>query len=59
MSHQQVREILAVHTRGLDGLCTGCRSWWSRLAPYPCYQVEWATRRFARSITARVLGGLR
>ncbi|WP_187413557.1 hypothetical protein [Micromonospora sp. MP36] len=47
--------ILAVHVRGLDGMCIGCRAWWSRLAPYPCWQVEWATSRQARVITARFL----
>lgn len=59
VSDQQVRTILAVHVRGVDGMCAGCRAWWSRLAPYPCYQVDWATARAAWSITARFLGGLR
>ena len=27
--------------RGLDGMCVGCRAWWSRLASYPCWQVDW------------------
>ncbi|WP_319463780.1 hypothetical protein [Micromonospora sp. RTP1Z1] len=53
------RVILAVHVRGLDGLCAGCLAWWSRLSPYPCWQVEWATSRQARSSTARFLGGRR
>ncbi|MEU3457855.1 hypothetical protein ABZ671_30335 [Micromonospora sp. NPDC006766] len=55
----QEQAILAVHVRGLDGMCVGCRAWWSRLAPYPCWQVEWATSRQARTITARFLGGVR
>lgn len=56
MSHDQERSILATHVRGPDGMCAGCRAWWSRLTPYPCSQVEWATSRRARSITARFLG---
>ncbi|MGW5668063.1 hypothetical protein [Micromonospora sp. NPDC003776] len=55
----QERAILAVHVRGLDGMCAGCRAWWSRLTPYPCWQVEWATSRQARTITARFLEGVR
>ncbi|WP_370584948.1 hypothetical protein, partial [Micromonospora sp. ANENR4] len=51
--------ILAVHVRGLDGMCAGCRAWWSRLTPYPCWQVEWATSRQARAVTARFLEGAR
>ncbi|WP_311773709.1 hypothetical protein [Micromonospora echinospora] len=51
--------ILAVHLRGLDGMCAGCRAWWSRLTPYPCWQAEWATSRQARAITARFLEGAR
>ncbi|MFD6607374.1 hypothetical protein ACFWD1_00610 [Micromonospora chalcea] len=51
--------ILAVHVRGLDGMCAGCRVWWSRLTPYPCWQAEWATSRQARAITARFLEGVR
>ncbi|RUL91899.1 hypothetical protein EG812_18300 [Verrucosispora sp. FIM060022] len=53
------RTILAVHVRGLDGLCVGCRVWWARLVPYPCWQVEWATSRQARASVARFLGGVR
>ncbi|MEV0807732.1 hypothetical protein [Micromonospora sp. NPDC050200] len=53
------RTIIAVHVRGLDGMCAGCRAWWSRLTPYPCWQVDWATSRQARTITARFLGGVR
>ncbi|MCZ7420050.1 hypothetical protein O7605_11025 [Verrucosispora sp. WMMA2121] len=53
------RMILAVHVRGLDGMCVGCRAWWSRLAPYPCWQVDWATSRQARASVARFLGGVR
>ncbi|NJP33590.1 hypothetical protein [Micromonospora thermarum] len=41
----------------LDGVSAGCRAWWSRLTPYPCWQVEWATSRQARSLTAALLGG--
>ena len=59
MNDNQEQRILAVHVRGLDGTCVGCRVWWSRLAPYPCWQVEWATSRRARAITARFLGGMR
>ncbi|RNL96424.1 MULTISPECIES: hypothetical protein [Micromonospora] len=55
----QERAILAVHVRGLDGMCAGCRAWWSRLTPYPCWQVDWATSRQARTITARFLEGAR
>ncbi|MEU2613534.1 hypothetical protein ABZ570_18395 [Micromonospora sp. NPDC007271] len=55
----QEQAILAVHVRGLDGMCAGCRAWWSRLTPYPCWQVEWATSRQARTITARFLEGAR
>ncbi|WFE48663.1 hypothetical protein [Verrucosispora sp. WMMD1129] len=51
--------ILVVHVRGLDGMCVGCRAWWSRLSPYPCWQVEWATSRQARASVARFLGGVR
>ncbi len=53
------RTILAVHVRGLDGMCAGCRVWWSRLVPYPCWQVEWATSRQARGCVARFRGGVR
>ncbi|MBM0239751.1 hypothetical protein JNW88_26265 [Micromonospora sp. ATA32] len=59
VSDQLERKILAVHVRGLDGMCTGCRAWWARLSPYPCWQVDWATSRQARSMTARFLGGRR
>ncbi|MEV6813416.1 hypothetical protein [Micromonospora sp. NPDC051296] len=55
----QEQAIVAVHVRGLDGMCVGCRVWWSRLTPYPCWQVDWATSRQARAITTRVLGGVR
>ncbi|MEV2238465.1 hypothetical protein [Micromonospora sp. NPDC049891] len=51
--------ILAVHVRGLDGMCAGCRAWWSRLAPYPCWQVDWATSRQAHASVARFLAGVR
>ncbi|MFD6568707.1 hypothetical protein [Micromonospora profundi] len=54
----QEHAILAVHIRGLDGMCAGCRAWWSRLAPYPCWQVDWATSRQARASVARFLGGV-
>ncbi|MEH0845285.1 hypothetical protein V6U81_23115 [Micromonospora sp. CPCC 205711] len=49
--------VLAVHLRGPDGMCVGCWAWWRRLSPYPCWQVDWATSRQARSRTARFLGG--
>ncbi|MFG2054513.1 hypothetical protein ACGFI9_10800 [Micromonospora sp. NPDC048930] len=57
MSHDQESRILGVHLRGIDGMCTGCRVWWGRLTPYPCWQVEWATSRRARLLTAAWLGG--
>ncbi|MFE9652757.1 hypothetical protein [Micromonospora sp. NPDC006431] len=53
----QEQRILGVHRRGPDGLCAGCRLWWALLLPYPCWQVEWATSRQARTRTARFLGG--
>lgn len=59
MKDDQEQVILSVHVRGLDGLCIGCRVWWSQLTPYPCWQVEWATSRQARTITARFLDGVR
>ncbi|RAN94425.1 hypothetical protein GAR05_04947 [Micromonospora saelicesensis] len=57
MSHDAERQILVGHLLAKDGLCTGCRAWWSRLTPYPCWQVDWATSRQARSMTAALLGG--
>lgn len=57
MSNEAERQILVVHLPGKTGLCTGCRVWWSRLTPYPCWQVDWATSRQARSMTAALLGG--
>ncbi|MFU8854448.1 hypothetical protein ACNAW0_26225 [Micromonospora sp. SL1-18] len=57
MNDEQEHPILAVHVRGLDGMCVGCWAWWSRLTPYPRWQVEWATGRQARHLTAVVLGG--
>ncbi|MFJ6199797.1 hypothetical protein [Micromonospora sp. NPDC092111] len=59
MNDDQERTILAVHIRGVDGMCVGCRAWWSRLTPYPCSQVNWATSRRAWTITARFLAGAR
>ncbi|MFX0594020.1 hypothetical protein [Melissospora conviva] len=59
MNDDQEQEILAVHLRGLDGLCVGCRVWWARLVPYPCWQVEWATSRQARMTVGRFLEGVR
>ncbi|MFU8872270.1 hypothetical protein [Micromonospora sp. SL4-19] len=59
VKYDQEHAILAVHVRGLDGMCVGCRAWWSRLTPYPCWQVDWATSRQARTITARFLQGVR
>ncbi|MFJ6196927.1 hypothetical protein [Micromonospora sp. NPDC092111] len=59
MSGSQEQAILAVHVRGLDGMCVGCHRWWSRLVPYPCWQVNWATSRQARTITVQFLGGAR
>ncbi|MEW2383543.1 hypothetical protein AB0873_15825 [Micromonospora sp. NPDC047707] len=57
MSGDQEQIVLAFHVPRLDGMCAGCRAWWSRLTPYPCWQVEWATSRRARSLTAALLGG--
>ncbi len=51
--------ILTAHLRGRDGMCVGCRAWWSRLVPYPCWQVDWATSRQARASVARFLGHTR
>jgi hypothetical protein len=42
--------------RGLDGMCAGCRAWWSRLTPYPGWQVDWATSRQLRSSPSGSLG---
>ncbi|WP_200215425.1 hypothetical protein [Micromonospora coerulea] len=56
MKDDQEQAILA-HVQAPDSLCTGCRAWWSRLAPYPCWQIEWATSRQARAITNRFLRG--
>ncbi|OKI53571.1 hypothetical protein [Micromonospora sp. CB01531] len=55
MNDEQEQVILAVHVRGLDGMCVGCRAWWSRFTPYPCWQVAWATSRQAWAVTARFL----
>ncbi|MFI6232824.1 hypothetical protein ACIBD9_04605 [Micromonospora sp. NPDC050784] len=57
MSNEAERRILAVHLPSRDFLCTGCLAWWSRLTPYPCWQVDWATSRQSRSMTAALLGG--
>ncbi|MBQ1015165.1 hypothetical protein KBX53_30395 [Micromonospora sp. M51] len=59
MNGGQEQAIIAVHVRGLDGMCVGCRAWWARLTPYPCWQVDWATSRQARAITDRFLAGVR
>ncbi|MGC1209862.1 MAG: hypothetical protein WA890_01130 [Micromonospora sp.] len=59
MNDGQEQSILAVHVKGLDGMCAGCRAWRSRLAPYPCWQVDWATSRQARTITPGFFGGVR
>ncbi|MBM0259901.1 hypothetical protein JNW89_27615, partial [Micromonospora sp. 4G55] len=50
MSSEAERQILVEHLLGVDGMCTGCRTWWALLAPYPCWQVEWATTRQARHL---------
>ncbi|MEV1144168.1 hypothetical protein [Micromonospora sp. NPDC049799] len=57
MTNEAEQRILAVHLPAMDGLCTDWRAWWSRLTPYPCWQVDWATSRQARSLTAASLGG--
>ncbi|MFE9193494.1 hypothetical protein ACFYL6_28240 [Micromonospora sp. NPDC007208] len=59
MSSGQQEMTIAVRVRGLDGMCGGCRTWWGRLTPYSCWQVEWATSRQARAITAGFLAGVR
>ncbi|SCG57821.1 hypothetical protein GA0070609_3362 [Micromonospora echinaurantiaca] len=59
MKEGQEQVILAAHVQASDGLCAGCRAWWSRLVPYPCWQIEWATSRQARTITVRFLEGAR
>lgn len=59
MTNKAERRILLAHLPGADGMCTGCRAWWSRLTPYPCWQVDWATSRQARRITTRFLEGAR
>ncbi|WP_307850618.1 hypothetical protein [Micromonospora sp. H61] len=59
MSSGQQKTIIAVHVRGRDGMCSGCRTWWARLTSYPCWQVERAPSRQARAITARFLAGVR
>ncbi|MEU4472077.1 hypothetical protein [Micromonospora sp. NPDC023888] len=53
MSNEAERQILLAK----DGLCTGCPVRWSLLTPYPCWQVDWATSRRARSMMAALLGG--
>ncbi|WP_430502756.1 hypothetical protein ACQRWP_14525 [Micromonospora trifolii] len=53
MSNDAEGQNLVVHLHGRDGLCSGCRAWWS----YPCWQMDWATSRQARSMTAALLGG--
>ncbi|TNH26251.1 hypothetical protein FHG89_21265 [Micromonospora orduensis] len=58
MTEDPVGRILSVHLPGVDGLCAGCRWWWARLSPYPCYQAEWAARWHARAATRRFLDGL-
>ncbi|MCG5440605.1 hypothetical protein [Micromonospora foliorum] len=57
MSNEAERRILVVHLLDRDGLCTGYRAWWLRLTPYPCWQVDWATSRQSRLVTAALLGG--
>ncbi|GAA4563695.1 hypothetical protein GCM10023176_08160 [Micromonospora coerulea] len=57
MKGGQEHAIPAAHVQAPDGLCAGCRAWWSRLAPYPCWQIEWATSRRARTIITRFLRG--
>ncbi|WP_327040180.1 hypothetical protein OG400_20060 [Micromonospora ureilytica] len=54
MSSEAEQRSLVAHLPGKNGLCNGCRAW---LTPYPCWQVDWATSRQARSMTAALLGG--
>ncbi|MEV4122285.1 hypothetical protein [Micromonospora sp. NPDC049645] len=56
MSSEAEHRILVAHLPGRNGLCNGCWASWSRLTPYPCWQVDWATSRQARSLTAALLG---
>ncbi|KKJ96029.1 hypothetical protein [Micromonospora sp. HK10] len=58
MIERQAQQILSVHPPGVEGLCVGCRWWWARLAPYPCYQAEWACRWRARAATRHFVDGL-
>ncbi|MFI6239486.1 hypothetical protein ACIBEF_06375 [Micromonospora sp. NPDC050795] len=57
MSNDAERHIMVVHVPGIDGLCSGCRAWWSLLTPYPCWQVDWAASQQTRSMAAALLGG--
>ncbi|WBB69396.1 hypothetical protein [Micromonospora sp. WMMD812] len=57
MTSEAEQRILVVHLPGTDGLGNGRRAWWARLTPYPCWQVDWATSRQARALTAALLGG--
>ena len=57
MTNEVIPLILAAHVPDRDGLCAGCRQWWSRLTPYPCSQVDWATSLQAQLLTAVILGG--
>ncbi|MDH6466308.1 hypothetical protein M2302_006515 [Micromonospora sp. A200] len=59
MNDNQEQQILAAHLPGAAGMCVGCRIWWARMTPYPCCQVQWATSRQARSMTAHFLGWMR
>ncbi|MBQ1018647.1 hypothetical protein KBX71_12345 [Micromonospora sp. D93] len=56
MSSEAEQRILVAHVPGKSGLYNGCWAWRSRLTPYPCRQVDWATSRQARSMTAALLG---
>ncbi|MCG5462378.1 hypothetical protein MED01_000479 [Micromonospora sp. MED01] len=56
MSSEAEQWILVAHLLGKNGLCNGCWTWWSRLTPYPCWQVDSANSRQARSMTAALLG---
>lgn len=50
----QKQQILAVHVQDMDGMCAGCRAWWSYLTPYPCSQMQWATMAPVRAAGTRL-----
>ncbi|WP_410813713.1 hypothetical protein [Micromonospora sp. 067-2] len=59
MNDGQEQGTVSVQLRGLSDWCGDCRVWRSRLVPYPCRQVQWATGWQVRSLAAWLLGGRR